>query len=82
MIFVFILTDASPNALQRNKQSTPTPNRISMPLVGEWIYDKHERPWLPGPSLFENWRFPLKDKAWNASYVIMRILSARLQIYE
>ena len=29
--------------LAQNKQSTPTPNRISIPLVGEWIYDKHER---------------------------------------
>ncbi|MDE6247451.1 MAG: hypothetical protein K2M41_06385 [Muribaculaceae bacterium] len=27
-----------------NKQSTPTPNRISVtPLKGEWICDKHER---------------------------------------
>ncbi len=26
-----------------DKQSTPTPYRISMPLAGEWIYDKHER---------------------------------------
>ncbi len=29
--------------LLRNKQSTPTPYRISIPLVGEWICDKHER---------------------------------------
>lgn len=42
-MFLFILTEASPNAFQRNKQSTPTPYRISMPLVGEWICDKHER---------------------------------------
>ena len=29
--------------LVRNKQSTPTPCPLSGPLVGEWIYDKHER---------------------------------------
>jgi len=29
--------------LNTDKQSTPTPNRISIPLVGEWICDKHER---------------------------------------
>ena len=40
---MFIFKEASPNAYQRNKQSTPTPYRISIPLVGEWIYDKHER---------------------------------------
>lgn len=41
--FLSIFKEASPNAYQRNKQSTPTPYRISIPLVGEWIYDKHER---------------------------------------
>lgn len=29
--------------LIQNKQSTPTPIRISCPQRGEWIYDKHER---------------------------------------
>lgn len=44
MMFLSIPKEASPNALQINRQSTPTPNRISIPLVGEWIDDKHERP--------------------------------------
>ena len=42
-MFSSIPKEASPNALQINRQSTPTPNRISIPLVGEWICDKHER---------------------------------------
>lgn len=29
--------------LKGNKQPAPTPYRISIPLVGERIYDKHER---------------------------------------
>lgn len=37
------LTGGIAKRLTRNKQSTPTPYRISIPLVGEWIIDKHER---------------------------------------
>ena len=48
MMFLSIFKEASPNAYQRNKQSTPTPYRIS-PLAGEWIRDKHERS-LTAPS--------------------------------
>lgn len=43
MMFLSIFKEASPNACSRNTQSTPTPYRISSPLVGEWIHDKHER---------------------------------------
>ena len=43
MMFLFIFKEASPNAHSHNKQSTPTPHRISVPLAGEWISDKHER---------------------------------------
>lgn len=54
MMFLFIPKEASPNAKTRNKQSTPTPNRISVPLVGEWIFDKHERlPTAFNPRVFE-----------------------------
>ena len=35
MMFLFIFKEASPNAYQRNKQSTPTPYRISISPAGD-----------------------------------------------
>gem|GEM_PF-4304496 len=34
-MFLFIFKEASPNAYQRNKQSTPTPYRISISPAGD-----------------------------------------------
>ncbi|MDE6782274.1 MAG: hypothetical protein K2J17_00995, partial [Paramuribaculum sp.] len=70
MMFLSIFKEASPNAQQINRQSTPTPYRISMPLVGEWIYDKHERP----PTAFSLFVLKIGD-------FLERIKHETLQIY-
>ena len=44
MMFLFTFRKASSNGQHRNLLSTPTPYRISKPPIGEWMYDKHERP--------------------------------------
>ena len=43
MMFLPVFKGASPNAVLRNRQSTPTLYRISMFHTWERIYDKHER---------------------------------------
>jgi len=58
-------SEASPNAF-RYKQSAPTPYRISIPLVGERIYDQHER-FLTASVPTKNFGdFLMKEKARNA----------------
>ena len=47
----------------RNKQSAPTPYRISIPLAGERIRDKHERLLTAYPSSVKFGDFRIKDKA-------------------
>ena len=69
-MFLFILTEASPNAFNEINSPLPRLTDLSEPLAGEWINDKHER-------FFDRcvlrWMkigdFRLKDKARNAFYV-------------
>lgn len=42
-MFLFILQEASPNALNEINSPLPRLTDLSVPLVGEWINDKHER---------------------------------------
>ena len=42
-MFLFILTEASPNALKEINSPLPRLTDLSVPLAGEWINDKHER---------------------------------------
>lgn len=62
-MFLFILTEASPNALKEINSPLPRLIALSIPLAGEWINDKHERfldcsvlRWLKIGD------FPVKDK--------------------
>ena len=58
----FILQEASPNAQSVINNPLPRLIDISIPLVGEWIYDKRERfPTYPTDLNFGE--FLVKDKA-------------------
>ena len=68
----------------RNKQSAPTPYRISIPLAGERICDKHERLLTAYPSSVKFGDFRIKDKAKTLFKYVWwgHGVSHRMQIYK